>query len=120
MHAPTTLPLLGLLLEPKKGQPKFFFDLDFGFVRDFRLGLDNYNISLVSFRPDHGKSVGKLKSSISGSVITMSKKVEIQGSFEVKVYPNGNTVYTFILKRDMNKHFAKIKITYDKGIYCYF
>ena len=46
----------------------------------------------------------------------MSKKIEIQGSFEVKVYPNGNTVYTFVLKRDMNKHFAKIKITYNKGI----
>ena len=68
------------------------------------------------FRPDHNKAVGKLKSSISGSVITMSKKVEIRGSFEVKVYPNGNTVYTFILKRDMDKHFAIIKITYDKGI----
>ena len=50
----------------------------------------------------------------------MSKKIEIQGSFEVKVYPNGNTVYTFVLKRDMNKHFAKIKITYNKGIYVVF
>ena len=50
----------------------------------------------------------------------MSKKIEIQGSSEVKVYPNGNTVYTFVLKRDMNKHFAKIKITYNKGIYVVF
>ena len=68
------------------------------------------------FRPAQSQSAGKIKSSISGSVITMSKKIEIQGSFEVKVYPNGNTVYTFVLKRDMNKHFAKIKITYNKGI----
>ena len=81
---------------------------------------NNYTIIiLVTFRPDHSKSVGKMKSSISGSVITMSKKIEIQGFFEVKAYPNGNTVYTFILKRDMNKHFAKIKITYDKGIFWY-
>lgn len=72
-------------------------------------------VNLFSSRPNHSKDVGKMKSTISGYVITMSKKVEIQGSFEVKAYPNGNTVYTFVLKRDMNKHFAKIKITYDKG-----
>ena len=72
-------------------------------------------VTNIVFRPNHSKTNDKMKSTISGFVATMSKKVEIQGSFEVKTYPNGNTVYTFILKRDINKHFARIKITYGKG-----